>query len=259
MNNPRFDECVDPLHGYRWDPHIRMALRSIQILTYRGDSDLWASHFPFIHRLWDLLLSQPYTVSIDFAPGYTSPYWPTPSWRWANHGTWEGGRGCLWVSRRLTLWLGLLYLVRLDLRLGTSKLLGITRVSLVHSLLRIQVDPCYFFRDCCPRWGWHVVIYTVSYYTGDVWEDITGMTKEGKRLELDQKFSHCINSSMYYCTRWSMYHCLWIVLQGGLICFYSSAMHLNLWCLCDFTLISFRVTLTRCPGQLVLDVVQKGH
>ena len=68
-NNPRLDECADPLHSYRRDPHICMALRSIQILTYRSDGDLWASHFPFIHRLWDLLLMQPHTVSYRFCSG----------------------------------------------------------------------------------------------------------------------------------------------------------------------------------------------
>jgi len=58
-----------------------------------------------------------------------------------------------------------------------------------------------FFRNRCPRWGWYVVIHTVSYSTGDVWKDMIGTTKECKKLELDQKFSHCsINCSMYYCT-----------------------------------------------------------
>jgi len=184
VNNPRFDECVDPLHSYRWDPHIRMALRSIQILTYRGDGDIWARNFPFIQS-WDLLLMQQYTISIGFAPGYSSPSWPTPSWGWVNHGTWAGGRGCSRLSLRLAVWLGLLYLVRLALRLGTLKLLGIMRVSSVSSLLLIQVDLRYFFRNCYPRWDWYVVIYTVSHSTEDARKDMIGTTKVCKRLELD--------------------------------------------------------------------------
>ena len=75
--------------------------------------------------------------------------------------------------------------MRLYLRLGTSKLLGIMRVSSVPSFCAFESIHVFVFRNCYPRWDWYVVIYTVSHSTEDARKDMIGPTKVCKRLELD--------------------------------------------------------------------------
>ena len=130
---------------------------------------------------WPWYMGEPFSISlpnvglligsIDFAPGYSSPFLSTLSWRWANPGMWAGERGCSRVFRRLGLWQGLRFLGRLNRLLETLELLVIMQVS------SRFCRPCWalrsiHFRNCYPRRGWYVVVYAASCFAKDVWKDM---------------------------------------------------------------------------------------
>jgi len=64
-NSSRSDERDDPLHSCHRDPHIRMALRSIEILTHSSDGDIRVSHFGISswRKKWGLIHSRNTTPS----------------------------------------------------------------------------------------------------------------------------------------------------------------------------------------------------
>ena len=176
MDNARSNERDDSLYSHCRDPHIRMAICSIGIFAYRRDRDIRVSHFPFLYPNVGLLIS-----SIDFVPGYSSPFLPTRSWRWANPGTWVDELGCSWVFRPLGLWRGLRFPARLNRRLETLELLVIAQVS------SRFCRPCWalrsiHFRNCYPHWGWYVVVYTPSCFAKDVWKDMISMDEVDETL-----------------------------------------------------------------------------
>lgn len=44
------------------------------------------------------------------------------------------------------------------------------------AVLFIEIRSMFYFifvRNCCPGWGWFVVVYTASYFAKDVWEDMS--------------------------------------------------------------------------------------
>lgn len=53
MENSRSDERDDSLHSRCWDPHIRMALCSVETFAHRGDGDIRASRFQSFTRCGD--------------------------------------------------------------------------------------------------------------------------------------------------------------------------------------------------------------
>jgi len=55
MDGRRRNERDDSLHSCRWDLHICMAICPVEVVSHRGDGDIWASIFRFLSEFGFLM------------------------------------------------------------------------------------------------------------------------------------------------------------------------------------------------------------